>query len=745
MRLRSWFAAVLWLLLAASLAQAGDEGTPGAPQAALQAAVQEVAAGNTASALEALLALERQPLPASLKRQVDFLLGILLFRQGRREEAVPRLERAARDYPLLADYALYVLAQAFRKGGQRAEAAAALRQLLTDHPQSLFLERASRELPRDYLEAGDLAKAEEAGRQYLGAFPSGPRWAEAWLAIGEALLRSGRTQDAEDVFRRVWIEFPGNPESARAKDLLGSIPAARPFTPDEQFQRASIVHQLGRFGQAVQELTPFAAAGSPREAQARLLLGISAFNLRQYGQAVQWLDPLKEVSGASHAEALYWLGRSAGRSGDSVRMIETLTFLADTARETRRGEEALFLLAQAAADDGDVTRAQVYLARLLAEYPRGAFADAALWLQGWLAYKQQEMPTALAAWGRLLTEELGSRYRVPALYWRGRAFEAMRQPADAVQAFRAILDSAPDQPYYRLRATERLAALARKTPVPGPALAPRVGKSDLGSGLHAQKARALRGLGLVDETVEEYSEQVRSRPDDRAGLGESCRAFLGLQRYDKAVWLGRGILRPLFLQEGGRSPIPEFWQCWYPLGHLDLVRQHAKTRGLDPYLVLALIREESAFAPHAVSRTGARGLMQLMPQTADLVARENNLPPASAAALEAPEVNIRLGVIHLADLLREIGGTLSLALASYNAGKPPVQRWVQRFGFADEAEFIEDIPYAETRNYVKRVLGSYDQYTHLYATPPTVSSPPVGGRAVPGRPRTEGRTGGAWQ
>jgi len=109
--------------------------------------------------------------------------------------------------------------------------------------------------------------------------------------------------------------------------------------------------------------------------------------------------------------------------------------------------------------------------------------------------------------------------------------------------------------------------------------------------------------------------------------------------------------------------------------------------------------------------------MQLMQQTADLTAREHKLPPVTPAALETPERNIQLGVNHLADLARDFGGNLTLTLAAYNAGRQAVQRWVQRFGFADEVEFVEDIPYTETRNYVKRVLGNYERYQTLYGAP----------------------------
>jgi soluble lytic murein transglycosylase len=377
------------------------------------------------------------------------------------------------------------------------------------------------------------------------------------------------------------------------------------------------------------------------------------------------------------------------------------------------------LLAQAAADDADIAASRTYLTRLIQEYPKGTWKDVALWLQGWLAYKQQEYRSAVAAWDQLVAEEVGSRWRVPALFWRGRTLEAAKRRTEAIQAYKSLLDATPDQYYYRLRGNERLGALTKKVVVQVPAPAPQALPTAGVNGLHARKARALLGLGLADEAAEEWTEQVRLRPEERAGLAEACGAFLDLGRYDKAMWVGTRILRPLLVQEGGKLPIPGFWQCAYPLGHFEVVRQVAVQRGIDPYLVLALIREESAFAPQAVSRTGARGLMQLMPQTADLTVREHRLglEPVLPGALETPAVNIQIGTNHLADLLQDFGGNLILTVASYNAGKQPVQRWMQRFGFADEVEFVEDIPFTETRNYVKRVLGSYERYKTLYGTP----------------------------
>lgn len=736
--MRRWFAAGVLLACLPAVAWAAEAplAQEASPEAVLADAVREVGAGNPATGIAALQALEAGSVPAAVQRQADLLLGTLLVRQGRWEEAIPWLERASTTHPLLADYALWHLAEAYRKTARPAAAAAALRRLIEKQPDSLLAERASRDLPRDFLEAGDLPHAEEAAGQYLAAFPKGPGRAEVWTALGEVLLKSDRPDKAEEVLRRVWIELPGSVESQRAKDLLATIPGARPISPDEQFQRATTLYQLGRYGQAMQELAPFAAPGDPREVQAQLLLGVSAFRLRQYAQTVSWLEPLRDVTGPDRVEAIFWLARGYGRLGDTLRFRETMTLVADVAPLSRQAEEGLFLLAQAAADNGEPAQARGYLVRLLTEYPKSTWVDDALWLQGWLAYKERDLQGAVAAWDRLLADGQGSPFRIPALYWRGHVLEAMKKPREAAEVYRTILHTAPDQHYYWFSARERLGHLSRKGLPTLPAADDVSRKATESDTLRARKARALRVLGLDDDAVEEYSDQIRTHPEDRRALAEACRAFLDIERYDKAVWLAGQVLRPLFIQENGKPPIREFWQCLYPRAHWSVVREQATRQGLDPFLVTALMREESAFAPQAVSRAGARGLMQLMPQTAEQVAREHKLA-IGPAPLESLDVNVRLGAIHLADLIRENGGSLSLALAGYNAGQQQVRQWRDRFGFTDDEEFTEDIPYAETRNYVKRVLGSYLRYSSLYGAKGAASAPLGGAERGNHEPRTE--------
>jgi soluble lytic murein transglycosylase len=391
---------------------------------------------------------------------------------------------------------------------------------------------------------------------------------------------------------------------------------------------------------------------------------------------------------------------------------------------TRWAEEGLYLLALTAADNGEPAQSRAYLARLLKEYPKGLWTDVALWLRGWLAYKERDLGGALAAWERLVVEEPGSRLKAAALYWRGRALEAAKKVREAAEVYRTILRRTPDQNYYVFRARDRLGRLG-KAPPPLTAPAEGLAKPALASNtLRARKARALRDLGLPDEAAEEYSGLVRGHLDDRTGLAEACGAFLEMERYDKAVGVGRHLLRLFFVQREGKPPIQGFWQCTYPLGYWPLVQGNAQQQGLDPLLVLALIREESAFAPQVVSAAGARGLMQLMSYTAEQVARTRGSGPVPTSPLEEPEVNIRLGTMHLAELLQDYGGNVRLALAAYNAGATQVRRWQEKYGFTDEEEFTEDIPYSETRNYVKRVLGSYERYTVLYGSKRAASREP---------------------
>jgi soluble lytic murein transglycosylase len=169
---------------------------------------------------------------------------------------------------------------------------------------------------------------------------------------------------------------------------------------------------------------------------------------------------------------------------------------------------------------------------------------------------------------------------------------------------------------------------------------------------------------------------------------------------------------PQFMAAGGEELPRDILTVIFPLSYWDPIRRHASARGLDPYFLAALVAQESTFVPDIVSPARAVGLMQLMPTTGRQYARKLGLR-YSPRLLRDPEANIRMGTAYLADKLEEFG-SLHLALASYNAGERAVRTWIAERPGVPPDEFIDDIPYPETQNYVKRILGTADDYRQLY-------------------------------
>jgi soluble lytic murein transglycosylase len=150
-----------------------------------------------------------------------------------------------------------------------------------------------------------------------------------------------------------------------------------------------------------------------------------------------------------------------------------------------------------------------------------------------------------------------------------------------------------------------------------------------------------------------------------------------------------------------------------PLRHEDIIRQQARDKGLSPALVAAVIYAESKFRDET-SSTGAKGLMQIQPETAKFIAQRSGGSAFQVADLASPQINIQYGTWYLRYLLRQHAGNVVLAVASYNAGETNVAHWVQRSREADKAFRIRDIPFPETRSYVQRVLEAERDYRREY-------------------------------
>jgi soluble lytic murein transglycosylase len=337
-------------------------------------------------------------------------------------------------------------------------------------------------------------------------------------------------------------------------------------------------------------------------------------------------------------------------------------------------------------------------------YPQAKTAWEARWRIGWIHYAERRYGEAADEFGRVAASGTDANEAAAGRYWQSRALERAGRRAEAGEIYRRILTEAPLS-YYAARAEERLGeerfdAPSRidPPPLPLPAPAPTVNR------FHADRYLALRESGLTRLARGEAAALERESSDP-AAREFVFYAYANADDYPSARRVGRELDLPAGVRE----------RVMYPLAFWSDVTQEAERHQVDPLIVVSLIRQESLFDPEARSPADARGLMQLLPSTAVKEAAALGWKEDPTPRLYDPSVNVALGVRHLRSLLDQYDGDLVKALAAYNGGTGAVERWRRQFAELEADEFVENITYRETRDYVKRVIGNRRAYARLYA------------------------------
>jgi soluble lytic murein transglycosylase len=470
---------------------------------------------------------------------------------------------------------------------------------------------------------------------------------------------------------------------------------------------------------------------------AAFVIGSALRKERQHRKAAAALTPMVEAckGSALRPEAMYVLGysQSVVARDDAVRTYEAL------AREHPGhpfADDALFFAAELELRGGRRDAGLARLEQVAARYPTGNFAPEALFQLAWQHRMAGAHKAALAALDRLeRLPGLGREQRLRARYWRARTLEEKRDRA-AAAAFAALATEHPAE-WYGLLARGRLPAGVPKVAFCGVPDCAAATDWPLEAGPLGNDPRFLAGVELLRMQLPDAAAELLAI--DRRGLPEDAARLLveALQRAgsEKAAgYVARTTLGST-LTGGADERTVDVWRAKYPLSYRSLVERWARASRIDPDLLQALMREESRFRPWARSSTGALGLTQLMPRTAQSVARGLKLGRVDPGMLLRPALNIRLGAAYLAELLSGFDGSSVRAVAAYNAGPLAVARWVTARPDADVDEWVEQIPFSETRGYVKRVLGSYGAYRLVYGGAP----PPLddgGGRVAAREPRS---------
>jgi soluble lytic murein transglycosylase len=272
--------------------------------------------------------------------------------------------------------------------------------------------------------------------------------------------------------------------------------------------------------------------------------------------------------------------------------------------------------------------------------------------------------------------------------------------------------------YYANLARQRLSALGTQPQVPAtPALntTQRPPAPELSADLPENDIHLIKARLLANAALNEYiGPEIHASPTaDEWGALAQAEIYLSYGEYTRALQSMKHSGISFFTVPFDQVP-PVYWHLLFPQPYWqDLVSDSAKNN-LDPYLVASLIRQESEFNASAVSPANAYGLMQLLPSVGKSIAKKHGIKRFDARQLLNPSVNLQLGTVNLRQVLDRFGGQVEYALAAYNAGDTPVRQWLSSNDYKDVPEFVESIPYTETREYVQAILRNREMYRQLY-------------------------------
>ncbi len=670
--------------------------------------------------------------------------------QRRSDEVLRHLRQAQPRLSALADWVAYYIAAAEFDLGNFAGAIRELDPVWEQRPPSPLLPDASMLAARAYIQS---ARPADAVNLLKERYQDLPQPAGDFL-LGEALRAANDLATAVGYYQRVYYGYPATAEAERAaselKTLRSTLGQLFPDAGAElMLQRAERWSQAGehRLARAEYESLIPGLSGADRDV-ARVRLGAADYNLYSFVQAYNYLKGLDVSAPEADAERLFYMEECG-------RKLEREDYILDAIGRLHREHPGSLWRMRALISAGNYFLIRNDPERYLplyqacyasfADQPR---ADYCQWKVAWHAYVNRR-PNARELLRDHLVRYPGSSRAGNALYFLGRLAEAEGSFDDAKEFYTEAVNRFPNR-YYAALAQKRLAdpqvfrALASPPvaeflrtivwPVPRP---PAKFEPAPATQVRLNRARLLERAALeaLAERELRYSARVENQPHV---VAVEIATFAG--RYDSA----HSALRLMKSLVPGYLSIPydaapaSFWRLLYPMPWRAQLEKYARQNGLDPYIVAGLIRQESEFNPNALSPVNAYGLTQVMPATGRQLLKMSRRR-FRPRILFQPELNLRLGTTYLSEVLRRYSGRWELALAAYNAGPTRVQNWITWADYREPAEFIETIPFTETRDYVTAVLRNAEIYRALYAgrpAPPLTQIVKPGARKEPGFKRS---------
>jgi soluble lytic murein transglycosylase len=669
--------------------------------------VEALRAGRYAEAARSLDALG-----AALSKRPE-----LVFARARAAEELDDFRRAAdltrgleARLPGLEGRIRRLRAEAELESGPHASAAEYF--LARSDPESLA--RAALALER----SGDTERARAVATRVISELAGKrQRDVESQARDVRARVAAGRGQTSQAAIDLRWIALENPLWSKDADTRLAELAKDRALTKEERLARMLAFAKAGAVARVEREIgalptSPGTALGTARVDRARAFA--LYYSRSDYAKAAELFTRAARGPGVDPAECAFYAARSFARGQDDEKALSGYRDLHARFSRTSWAEQALYLVARTNYSSGRFAdAARGYDAYLRAHGSRGRFRRDALYERAvsWLANKS--FVPAAQAFSELARIENDDRRAARLRHLEGVARAGAGENARAVELFSRVLREQP-LGFSALASSTRLERLGHARPPLFPnGSAPLESLGPLAVEL-PESVALLRSVGLdADAEVElgrhEAGLVKRHAPRSYEAL---CATYAlldtGARRYQIAQDRVDGRVLVVAPSSGTRWQ----WDCVYPRPYGRLVGETAKAFGLPEALLYGVMRQESGFRPGVSSPAGANGLMQVIVPTAERVARELG-EPFDTSLLDDPGPNLRLGGHYLKKLLQTFGGNVPLAAGAYNAGPVAMRRWMDGASGLSVDVFVARIPYAETLDYVERVVGNYARYRYL--------------------------------
>lgn len=720
--------------------------TPASAESKFDEALHLFKQGEYNKAANRFLAIRNAGAGSMDGKRALYLLGLIYQEKEWHEKSIRSLMQALNEYKEIEDYIRFELANIYLNSRHYQQSLRQVHSLLEHFPNTIIYPQAELlraevlkklDQPTQAIELLEKAIQRISRDKDFESFK--PHLPELILKLADLHQSKQNHKEAYVLYRKLYLEYPVHEVMEFAEPALERLSTETlvvppPLTLRDHSRRIRALLSGVRYREAIKEINylQLMNGSDPLPAKFHFYLARAERGLRDRAKANQALNKFID-SYPDHprvSEARYYIARNLWNLGDNRKSIEILQRITRDQPASEWAINAHFLMGRIYEENRQLALAVKHYQILVNKFKRHEHAQSAAWRLGWILYRKGEYKKAAEQFKKNAHLFPNGLYDDNNLFWMAKAYEKTGMTEEARNAFSNLY---ADYPYtfYGLQAKVRLNDLQAGTPPPAKPSSKEPNsessndddlKTPLNRGLtpqekfHFVRAQEMVAMGFSQNAEFEISQIQRTIRKNLTGV-------LWVSEMYHQSKAHAGALRLLELYRSFKTKKKEkelsikFWKYFYPLAYPKSIATYSKQYKVDPFLVHGVIRKESLYHSRSLSSAGARGLMQIMPETGKKLIRPVSLRHSfELDSLYDPDLNIKLGAQYLSNLIDRFGNNLTHVLIAYNAGPHILKKWVKRFEhLKDPDEFIESIPYPETRNYVKKVIRNYRIYQTLYS------------------------------